>query len=263
MANRKAEREPGMQTKGASKEDAGRDLYHHVYLAILEHRLPPGTKLGEDKLANIFDVSRARVREILARLSHEGIVELVPQKGAHVARPSPKQARDVMEMRRQIEPGIVRRLIASLDSDKQRRLEDHLEAEALARRENDSHMIIRLSGDFHFLLGELCGNEFYARSIRELSTLTCLIIYLYDAPTSDACRDDEHRLIVNAIVDRDPDRAAGLVVTHLDHIEASLDLNEEEKAVDIEDVFSSLRVRSPAARDSGKAVPKSSASRRS
>lgn len=236
-----------MQTRVAGKQDAGRDLYHQVYLAILEHRLPPGTKLGEDKLANIFGVSRARVREILARLSHEGIVELVPQKGAHVARPSPKQARDVMEMRRQIEPGIVRRLIASLDSGKQRRLEDHLAAEARARQENDPHRIIRLSGDFHFLLGDLCGNEFFARSIRELSTLTCLIIYLYDAPTSDACREDEHQLIVKAILDRHPDRAAELVITHLDHIEASLDLNEEETVVDIEHVFSSLRLKSSVA----------------
>lgn len=222
------------------KEDIGRALYHYVHLAVIEHRLPPGTKLGEDKLAKIFGVSRARVREILARLAHEGIVEIVPQKGARVARPSPTQARHIMEMRRLIEPGIVRRLAASLDAEKQRQLREHLAAEGTARENGDKHLIIRLSGDFHFLLGDLCGNEFLARSIRELSALTCLIIYLYDAPTGDACRDDEHGEIVGAIIARDGDLAAELVTRHLDHIEASLNLRDQSHDVDIAEVFSSI-----------------------
>ena len=54
------------------------DIYERIYVAILEHRLQPGTKLGEEKLADIFGVSRARVREVLARLAHEQIVELDP-----------------------------------------------------------------------------------------------------------------------------------------------------------------------------------------
>lgn len=232
-----------MLKNDVDKEEPSRDLYHQVYLAILEHRLPPGTKLGEDKLAKIFNVSRARVREILARLSHEGVVELVPQKGAHVARPSPKQARHVMEMRRLIEPGIVRKLITSLDDEKHAKLLAHLDAETTARRDADTQAIIRLSGDFHFLLGDLCGNEFLARSIRELSTLTCLIIYLYDAPTSDACRDDEHAEIVNAVVAKNADLAAELVTRHLDHIEASLKLSDGVQAVDIEQVFSQISAK--------------------
>lgn len=237
-----------MPNTSADKDEKGHGLYHQVYHAILERRLPPGTKLGEDKLAGIFGVSRARVREILARLSHEGIVELVPQKGAHVARPSPDQARHVMEMRHLIEPGIVRRLIDTLDEEKSQLLAEHLAAEAQARRDEDRHMTIRLSGDFHFLLGELSGNEFLARSIRELSSLTCLIIYLYDAPTSDACRDDEHALIVDAILARDVDRAVNLSIRHLDHIESSLKLSEDAPMVDIEKVFSAIRSEADAKR---------------
>ncbi len=216
------------------------ELYHQVYLAILEQRLLPGTKLGEDKLAKIFGVSRARVREILARLSYEGIVEHIPQKGAHVASPTPEQAKNVIEMRRMIEPGIVRRLIQVLNDDVAQELLNHLEAEADAKRRGDKHSIIRLSGDFHYLIGKLCGNEFLARSIRELSTLTCLTIYLYNAPTSHACRDDEHIQIANAIISRDEELAISLTVEHLDHIESSLILSDNSRAVDIEKVFSAM-----------------------
>ncbi|MEZ5812624.1 MAG: GntR family transcriptional regulator [Rhizobiaceae bacterium] len=227
---------------GSNDETIG-NIYHQIYLAVIEQRLPPGTKLAEGKLAQIFGVSRARIRDVLARLVFEGIVEHVPQKGAHVARPTPTQARNVIEMRRMIEPGIVTRLISTLNDAKIGALMDHLEAEADARREKDAQLIIRLSGDFHCLLGTLCENEFLARSIRELSTLTCLMISLYNAPTREACRDDEHAQIVAAIVDRDEARASQLMIDHLEHIEASLMLNQAVDATDLDKVFASVNFR--------------------
>ena len=93
------------------------EIVEKIYAAILEHRLAPGTKLGEDRLAGIFSTSRARVREVLARLANERVVDLVPQRGAFVAKPTVEQAADVFEARRLIEPGIVRRLVARLDSN--------------------------------------------------------------------------------------------------------------------------------------------------
>lgn len=221
-------------------EKAIGNIYHQIYLAVIEQRLRPGTKLAEGKLAQIFDVSRSRVRDVLARLVFEGIVEHVPQKGAHVARPTPTQSRNVFEMRRMIEPGIVSRLISSLDDEKVHALEQHLHAEAEARDNEDTQLVIRLSGDFHCLLGTLCGNEFLARSIRELSTLTCLVISLYNTPTKQACRDDEHIQIVAAIVARENNMATRLIKEHLDHIESSLMLNDAVDATNLDEVFASV-----------------------
>jgi DNA-binding GntR family transcriptional regulator len=92
------------------RENTHDEIYERIYNAILEHRLPPGTKL-EERLAEIFGTSRARIREVLARLAHEQIVEPHPQRGAYVAKPSVEQARDVFEARRLIEPAVMRRLI--------------------------------------------------------------------------------------------------------------------------------------------------------
>ncbi|HEU4475111.1 MAG TPA: GntR family transcriptional regulator, partial [Methyloceanibacter sp.] len=74
---------PG-QRSGAAEEA----IYERILAAIFEHRLPPGTKLGEDRLASIFAVSRARIRRVLPRLAHEGVVRLEPNRGAFVAQPS-------------------------------------------------------------------------------------------------------------------------------------------------------------------------------
>ena len=219
------------------RETAIDEIYEKIYVAILEHRLHPGTKLGEDRLANIFNVSRARVREVLARLAHEQVVDLYPQRGAFVAKPSPEQAMDVFEARRVIEPAILLRLINTITPEKIARLRQHQELEIDARRRDDRRAVVRLSGEFHQLLAELAGNSALTRTMRELSTLTCLIIFLYDSPTAVSCRADEHTEIIAAIAKRDVSRAEKLMLEHLGHIEASLSLNSSAVEVDLEAVF--------------------------
>ncbi|MCY7317426.1 MAG: GntR family transcriptional regulator, partial [Ramlibacter sp.] len=94
-------------TSRIDRESTVDEIYERVYVAILEHRLQPATKLGEERLADIFGASRARIRDVLARLAHEQIVELYPQRGAYVAKPTIEQARDVFEARRLIEPAVI------------------------------------------------------------------------------------------------------------------------------------------------------------
>lgn len=221
----------------AERETSVDEIYEKIYVAILEHRLHPGTKLGEEKMADIFGVSRARIREVLARLAHEQIVELVPQRGAYVAKPTTEQARDVFEARRLIEPAVLRRLVDTLGTEKIQRLRQHVELEADARRRNDKRAVIRLSGEFHTLLAELAGNSALARTMRELCMLTCLTIFLYDAPTAQSCRDDEHQMIIDAVAKRDRARAEKLMQHHLDHIEGSLQLENANGEVDLEAIF--------------------------
>jgi DNA-binding GntR family transcriptional regulator len=220
-----------------ARERSVDEIAEKISAAILEHRLAPGTKLGEDRLASIFATSRAKVREVLARLAHEQIVELIPQRGAFVAKPTIEQAQDVFEARRLIEPGVLRRLIATLDDVKQQRLRRHLELEAQARQQDDKRAIVRLSGEFHVLLAELAGNSALARTMRELSVLTCLIISLYDAPTATSCRADEHEEIVGAVKRGDVKRAESLMLQHLDHIEQSLKLDANVEDADLESIF--------------------------
>jgi len=221
----------------SERETASDEIYERIYAAILEHRLHPGTKLGEDRLANIFNVSRTRVREVLARLAHEQVVDLYPQRGAFVAKPTPERAMDVFEARRVIEPAVLQRLVKTLTPEKVERLRQHQEVELDARRRDDRRAVIRLSGEFHRLLAELAGNFAYLRSMRELSTLTCLIILLFDAPTAASCRADEHTDIIDAIARRDLARAQQLMLAHLDHIEQGVSLDDAALEADLEAVF--------------------------
>ncbi|MGH8674047.1 MAG: GntR family transcriptional regulator [Burkholderiales bacterium] len=224
-----------LRKRAAPGEEA---IYARLLAAIFEHRLPPGTKLGEDRLAAIFGVSRARIRRVLPRLAHEGVVTLEPNRGAFVAKPTVAEARDVFEARRLIEPGILERLMTNGDRGAVARLRAHVAAERRARAANDKPVIIRLSGEFHVLLAQLAGNAVLARTMRELTSLVCLVIALYDSPSVPHCRSDEHGEIVGAIAAGDKARAARLMVEHLRHVEQGLDLSVEQTGpVDLETVL--------------------------
>ena len=64
------------------------EIYERMVETILNHRLPPGTKLIEDRLATAFGVSRTRIRPVLVRLANEQIVTLTMNRGATVAQPT-------------------------------------------------------------------------------------------------------------------------------------------------------------------------------
>jgi DNA-binding GntR family transcriptional regulator len=219
---------PPARRKAALGEDA---IYERLLAAIFEHRLPPGTKLGEDRLAAIFGVSRARIRRVLPRLAHEGVVALEPNRGAFVAKPSVTEAREVFEARRLVEPGIVERVLARPERRAIiARLRQHVLAERKARTEGDLRSVVRLSGEFHTLLADMAGNAVLAKTMRELATRTCLVIALYDRPSMPSCLGEEHADIVDALGVGEGHRAVRLMLEHLQHVERNLDLSIAEAA---------------------------------
>jgi DNA-binding GntR family transcriptional regulator len=205
--------------------EAGEDeIVRRIHDAVIEQRLPAGTKLSEAMLCDAFGVGRARVRRSLLVLAGREIVELHANRGAFVARPTPEQARDVFDARRAIEPAIVSRAAARAQAADLGRLRAHLDAEQDAHGHRDRRHAIRLSGHFHVLLAELAGNRVLQRMVGELVTRTSLIIGLFGAPGTDNCRSGEHDRIIDAIEGGDEATGARLMLEHLAHIESGLDL---------------------------------------
>ena len=201
------------------------EIYDGVRKAIAEHRLMPGTKLSEDRLGAIYGVSRTVIRGVLLRLAHEMLVTLLPNRGAFVASPTPQDAREVFEARRLIEPKLVEQACESATRAQVAKLRHHVHLEEKARADGDRHTTVRLSGEFHLMVADMAGKGVFSRMMQELTSLTCLIILIYDAPTAAACPNDEHASIVDAIEHGNAKCAVRIMLEHLDHIEASLSLD--------------------------------------
>lgn len=219
-------------------DEALDSIYERILTAVMEHRLMPGTKLVEEKLASVFKVNRTRIRKVLARLAHEGIVTTIPNRGAFIASPSVQDARHIFQARRILEPALIRTLVERRHPDDFKRLHAHVAKERAARDKGDKHAVIRLSGEFHLLIAEMVGSPPLTRLMRELASLTCLIILLFDSPNVPACPNHEHTEIIELMEKGELDAAIAAAVGHLDHIEATLDLSlPEDTEVDLHAIF--------------------------
>lgn len=208
------------------------EVYNRIWLSIAERKLKPGTRLKEEQLAEIFSVSRARIRQALATLEHDGLVTLVPHRGAFVSQPSTEEARDIFFARRTIETSLVSRLCATATPEAIARLEAHVGEERIARDAGDIKSTIRLSGGFHLLIGELAGSPYLWDVLRDLVSRTSLIMAMYQTRSQTDCGPDEHAEVVTAICNGDAARAQHLMNHHLDHLEGKLDLDDSSHETD-------------------------------
>jgi DNA-binding GntR family transcriptional regulator len=213
-------------------------VHDRIRAAIAAQELPPGTRLREDQMRQIFGVSRARIRKVFTRLAFAGLVEIAPNRGASVAKPSVEEAREIFAARRAIESAMIRMVAERFEPRHKTALTRHIAREASAEARRDAAAMVRLSGEFHALLAEIAGNRTLEKFLRELITRESLIILAYEKPGRPSCSHHEHRLILDALAHRDAAKAAKLMVQHLDNIVKRLDLERDsQRAVDLNQVF--------------------------
>ena len=212
----------GTRKKGGATAD---EAYERIWSAIMDHSLPPETRLVEQRLCEIFGLGRTRLRQVLQRLAHERVVTLMPNRGAMVARPSVREAREVFAARRVIEAGVVQIFLDSATKADIRRIRDHVEREHAAWKTADRRAALKLSGEFHLLVAEIAGNRILLDLLRDLVSRSSLIIAVYQAPNAPSCPPDEHQELVTAL-ERHLPRAVTLMLEHLDHVLADLRLEE-------------------------------------
>lgn len=222
----------------AAEELGEEEIVERIFEAVIEQRLPPGTKLSEAALCEAFGVGRMRIRQSLLLLASREIVELQPNRGAFVASPTPEQAREVFVARLAIEPNVARLAVDKAAATDLAMLEEHLKLEEAAHASGLRHEEIRLSGQFHVQLAQIAANSVLQRMVKELVTRTSLIIGLFGRKGVSNCRDEDHAEILEALRSRDADCAARLMASHLEHIQQGLDLGGRiEASTDLVSLF--------------------------
>lgn len=204
---------------GTSTTVAGR-----VALAIHEHRIAPGAKLGEDDLCEVFGVSRTVVRAALQRLSHDRLVKIERNRGAFVAQPSLREAREVFEARALLEPRTARSAALRMTPEAIAKLQNHITAEHDALARDDAGLALRLSGLFHIEIARIADQTTIYSFITQLVAQSSLIIALYWQRRTALCESHAHHALIRALSEGDGDSAEELMKGHLLDLVSSLDL---------------------------------------
>ncbi|MCA1335659.1 GntR family transcriptional regulator [Pseudooceanicola marinus] len=220
----------GTMTKKQSQSGTIESVASALEKAIHEHRLPPGSKLGEDDLAEIYGVSRTQIRAALQALSHLKLVEHKRNRGAFVAQPTLREAREVFEARALLEPRTAHSAAARCTPEDVEKLRAHIEAEHAALAAGDNGRALHLSGLFHIEIARIADQETIAAFIAQLVSRSSLIIALYWRRRMAMCESHAHDALIAALAAHDGPQAEELMKSHLLDLVSSLDLRNQLSA---------------------------------
>ena len=200
------------------------DIVIQLTEAVHEHRVLPGMKLGEDEVGEIFGAGRTVVRQALRTMAHGGLVSIERNRGAFVAKPSVKEAREVFEARALLEPQTARAAAERATADDVALLNAHIEEEHAAVAANEAGRALKLSGHFHVEIARIADQRTIEAFIRELVSRSSLVIALYWRRKNALCESHAHHALIDAIARNDPASAEDIMKGHLVDLVAQLDL---------------------------------------
>ncbi len=193
-------------------------IYRQIQERILQGYYQPGDPIIERVVAEELGASRIPVRAALLQLEQDGLVTLIPNRGANVRILSPTDLRDLFVARMAID-GMAARLAALYMDPSELELVDNEYRQILNKNEApDPELMVSLGSDFHDKITGGCGNPVIARMAVSIADQVRLSRRLYFPHTSSVQMlrfANQHIRIVAAIRDREPDLAEKLMREHI------------------------------------------------
>ena len=201
-------------------------VFNTLRQAILRGELKPGERLMEIQLANKLGVSRTPIREAIRKLELEGLVLMIPRKGAEVADITEKSLRDVLEVRKALEELAVQLTCDKITKEQIRELEQAAEQFKKTLKSNDITEIAEADVRFHDIIYLATDNQkliLLLNNLRE-QMYRSRIEYLKRADKYSQLLA-EHEEIIRRIEKKQKKEAAEIVCKHIDNqVAAVMDL---------------------------------------
>lgn len=200
-------------------------VFNTLRQAILRGELKPGERLMEIQLANKLGVSRTPIREAIRKLELEGLVLMIPRKGAEVAEITEKSLRDVLEVRRALEELAVRLACDKITPEKIRELKDAAQAFKDVLKDGNITQLAEADVKFHDVIYLATDNQKLIQLLNNLREQMYRFRVEY-LKRSDFHQQliDEHEEIIETIESGQKEKAARVVCQHVDNqVEAVID----------------------------------------
>ena len=205
-------------------------VFNTLRQAIITGEFAPGERLMEIALANRLGVSRTPVREAIRKLELEGLVVMIPRKGAEVAKITEKDLRDVLEVRSSLEELAAELATERMNEEIKEKLEKALDDFKKAIDSEDNAAIADSDVEFHDIIFEATGN---ARLIQIISNLReqmyrYRLEYVKDTEYHTVLLN-EHLELVKAMLEGKKDEARKIMKKHIDNQEMTVIRNIKEE----------------------------------
>lgn len=204
----------------------------NIRQAIINGDFPPGMRLMELQLAAEMGVSRTPVREAIRKLELEGLIVMIPRRGAYVANISIKDINEVYEIRTALDILAAGLAAERINEEELEAMERNLIGIRPSIEAMDIPKIVEADSAFHDIIYKASRNErliSIISNLREQITSIRGRSMLYEGRLQDML--DEHRMIVDAIAQGNPEAAQKAVQTHMENAERTLLKTIEEQSL--------------------------------
>ena len=198
-------------------------VFNTLRRAILTGELKPGERLMEIHLANKLGVSRTPIREAIRKLELEGLVIMIPRRGAEVAQITEKSLKDVLEVRRALDALCAELACDRISDEGMENLKQACNKFEHATSTEDAATIAEADVALHDIIVQATGNERLIQLINNLSEQ--MYRYRFEYIKDESRHDNlvaEHREIYESIVSRDKERASAAAKLHIDNQEKAI-----------------------------------------
>lgn len=181
---------------------------------ILEGELAPGSRIVETRVARQLGTSQAPVREALRDLATLGFVEIRPYQGSRVRQPTAGELREAIAVRGELEALAGRLAAARIGTATLRQLEELFERMAKDAENGDAHEQAVHNTEFHSIIVRAAGNRALERIWAMLEPFGRTYVTASMPGVDLRWLGERHREIIQALRDRDPDKAAVALRQH-------------------------------------------------
>ncbi len=193
--------------------------YRHIRRAILVREVAAGSRLSEPAIAQQLEISRTPVRNALRRLAAEGLVTLSANQGAQVARPNLRQVDETYQLRELLEPPAAALACENVTGEVIEELEGMLVEEKEAFDARDLWRYMEVNDAFHLRIADLSGNSVLKRAVETHISMSNVFLSLLDPFYSISEKEmhsfPEHRMLVDYLAVRDPERGRAAMLIHV------------------------------------------------
>lgn len=198
-------------------------VFKKLRRAILLEELKAGERLTEIRLADRLGVSRTPIREAMRKLELEGLVVMVPRRGAVVAKISEKNLRDVLEIRRVLDILCARLACERMSEEAKEKLNTACQDFEEAVKSGDLRDVAQKDVALHNIIIEATGNLTLQQMLDNLAEqmYRYRVKYLKDDSQYQTL-SREHRAICKSIMSGDQETAVRLAKEHIDNQETAI-----------------------------------------
>ncbi len=198
-------------------------VFNTLRQAILTGELKPGERLMEIHLADKLGVSRTPIREAIRKLELEGLVTMIPRRGAEVAQITEKSMNDVLEVRRALDALCVELACERITEEGLAALKAACEHFEAAIKTKDVKVIAQADVALHDIIVQATGNQRLIQLVNNLAEQMYRYRFEYIKDTSQhTTLVEEHRIIYESILKKDKKTAAQAAKTHIDNQEKAI-----------------------------------------